>query len=182
MAKKKSQTKDATRITIRFRDEAVAEEFHRRAAEAGERPSPFAARLIEQALMKSDAKKYEEESSRRELAELQELVESLRDLPRKVLENRTDNDDILAEVASLRMEISQHRSTMTPDETFLQGFQELVRGFSKLEANVAQLAELPHVFVKLREDIATGIHPLLVRSGLTRQEAEAWIRRTLLEE
>ena len=50
MAKKQPQPKDNMRVTIRFRDEIVAEEFHRQAAEANKRPSPFAAELIERAL------------------------------------------------------------------------------------------------------------------------------------
>ncbi len=183
MAKKLPQPKDPMRITIRFRNEAVADEFHRRAAEANQRPSPFAAKLIEQALAESDVQNCEQDALCRELNELRNSVETLRELPQALAEGQTNNDDTLSELAALRRDIGELKDTAQITKDLSDNLQEFVREFGKLQDSVSQLAALPHVFVKLREDVATAIHPLLVRSGnLSPREAEEWIRRNLLEE
>jgi chromosome segregation ATPase len=182
MAKKAVQANDSTRVTVRFRNAAVAEEFHRQAAEANKRPSPFAAELIEQALTAGDAIEFEQDTVRREFKELRDLLETFRGLPQELPESLTNNDDMLAELSALREEIGGIKETLAVAEDLSDNLRKLLREFKKLQANVTELAALPRVFVKLREDIATGVHPLLVRSGLTRQEAADWIRRTLLEE
>ena len=183
MAKKQPQPKDNTRVTIRFRDEVIAEEFHRQAAEAGKRPSPFAAELIERALTQGDADDFQQVSFHRELQDLRNSVEALRELPGEIAENNTDNDDVLSELTALRREVGElresHATPMEPPKELLGIHGEL----KQLRHDVAEVAELRHVFRKLREDVATGIRPLLVRScGLTHDEAEDWIRKNVLEE
>ena len=183
MAKKQPQPKDNMRVTIRFRDEIVAEEFHRQAAEANKRPSPFAAELIERALTDSDAKEFENATLHRELEELRGSLDALRELPRKLSDNDEDNDEVLAGLAALRREVSDLKESRTDSIEPSSESREALKLLRKLQADVAELAALPRVFVKLREDVATGIRPLLVRAcKLTHQEAEDWIRRNLLEE
>ena len=183
MANKQPQPKDTMRVTVRFRSEAVAEEFHRRAKEAKKRPSPFAAELIEQALTEGDATNYEQDTVRREIKELRDSMETLGGLPQELAEKETNNDATLAELAALREEVGELKEMPASTKDLAKDMRKLLGSFKELQTNVEQLAALPKVFQKLREDVATGIHPLLVRSGqLTRQEAEEWIRRNLLEE
>lgn len=183
MAKKQPRPKDVTRVTIRFRDEVVAEEFHRQASEAGMRPSPFAAELIERALTQADADDFEQATFHRERDELRDLLKSLQGLPRDIAENNTDNDDVLSKLAALQNEVAELKETLTSSAERSDEPRELLRELKQLRADVTQLAAMPHVFRKLREDVATAIRPLLVRScGLSHDEAEDWIRRNVLEE
>ena len=190
MTKNDAQPKDKTRVTIRFRDETVADEFHRRAGEANKRPSPFAAQLIKQALTEQDAENYDQEMLRHELEELRNSVGVLRELPQKLSGHHASSDDVLAELAALRNELGELRDSVRLLQDLPEKLAEhqktpteLLTKLQELQANVAQLAALPHVFRKLREDVATGVHVLLVRSGqLTRPESEEWIRQRLLEE
>lgn len=183
MAKKQPQPKDNTRVTIRFRDEVVAEEFRRQAAEAGKRPSPFAAELIERALTQSDADDCQQASFHRELQDLRDAVEALRELPAEIAENNTNNDDVLSELTALRREVGELKESYATPVEPPEELRKVLRGLGQLRSEMKELAALQHVFVKLREDVATGIRPLLVRScGLTPDEAEDWIRQNILEE
>lgn len=190
MTKDDTQPKDKTRVTIRFTNQALADEFHRQAREAGQRSSPFAAGLIEQALTQGDAKNHEQEMLRRDTEELRDSVRVLRELPEKLSTNHGSSDDVLTELAALRNELGELRDSVRLLQDLPEKLAEhqktpteLLTNLRELQANVAQLAALPHVFRKLREDVATGVHVLLVRSGqLTRPESEEWIRQRLLEE
>lgn len=180
MAKKAARAKDKTRVTVRFQNEAVAEEFYQRAEEAGMRPSPFAAELIERALAEGDANEFEQHSLQRDINDLRDSLETLQQLPRELAENDTNNDDVLVELTALRREIGDVKESLakSPEEP-----KKLLRKLEQLQTEMKELAELPHVFVKLREDVATGIRPLLVRTcGLAHDEAEEWIRKNILEE
>ncbi|NLS93187.1 MAG: hypothetical protein GXX96_13610 [Planctomycetaceae bacterium] len=183
MAKKTVQAKDQTRVTVRFHDEAVAEEFYRRADEAGMRPSPFAAELIEQALTADGPADPKQSPFEHELTAFRSVLEFLRDLPRQFQDAAAGNDDILSELALLRKEISDLREVSANPGQPPEELRKVLRQLEEVRNDVAEVAQLPHVFVKLREDVATGIRPLLVRTcGLTHDEAEEWIRTNILEE
>ena len=183
MAKKAAQAKDKTRVTIRFRNEAVAEEFYRRAEEANMRASPFAAELIEQALTASDAIEFEQSTVHRESEQLRALQETLRGLPQELASNNTSNDEVLAELTMLRREINDLKQPQANATGSSEELRKLFRELEHIRAEMKELAELPHMCLALREDFATGVRPLLVRAcGLSHDEAEDWIRQYILEE
>jgi hypothetical protein len=176
--KNDAQSKDRTRITIRFRDEAVAEEFHRQASAVDKKASPFAAELIEQALTSSDSEEFEAGLLRNEIQELRIAVQKLSG------RNGEGNDDFLRdEISHLRNDLVELIGSVKLLEDLSRKTTKLHSLYQKIQGDVAQLANWDQGLLKLREDNASGMFLLLVRAcGLTPEDAEEWIRKTLLEE
>lgn len=190
MTKTDGQPKDNTRVTVRITNAAVADEFHRQAREAGKRPSPFAAQLIEKALTQSDDDNYQQDMLRDELEELRNSVGALRELGKQLTSNSESSDDVLAELAALRNELGELKDSVKVLEDLPENLSdhqetppELLTTLGDIRTDVAHIAELPHVFRKLREDLATSVNVLLVHAGqLKRSEAEEWVATRLMVE